>query len=251
MKCTFRDGSPVIGAKLVAYNMSTWQEDIKKWLASTGTDGAYTFHSLDRGFGDKYDFEVEYLSEDGILYLGEASDKIRKDMNVNIIVRVAYPSEIGSFEIPEVVLQVLESEAGGAVIISALKEFARALSSRMIHGSLALSTYVLEGMMKIVSGKRGIWKQEYDVMTFGDLINKKELAPIFPKGMLDKVKGLNKFRIGAVHFTGTGSALAESQVAAAIVKDLLIEWTSELYNQSQSQDHIGVEFQGKTGSNLT
>lgn len=110
----------------------------------------------------------------------------------------------------------------GIELLNAMKEMSMAIKNRMSHSAMALSTYILEGIIKTMAKRRGAQDIErLDGLTFGELVNDKEVSRIVSEGELDKLRGLNKFRNSSIHFKGVTTVIEEALIGARLIMSLL------------------------------
>lgn len=217
-------GTRVSGARVFCHNQSTIHKEFREWYGGTDKDGLFDIQNLENGWGDKYDFDAQFVDEAGVEWRGTTSDRIKNDTEKKIILHIAYPDEIGKINIPRQISEDLQKDEDGKILLNAISELQSAIRNRMTHATLVLSTYIIEGMIRIVAKRKGIWNPEFEDKTYGQLIHCKELEILFDKRLLEKARGLNAFRIGGAHFTGLQSFMAEGQVAIVIVQTLLPSW---------------------------
>jgi hypothetical protein len=80
------DGSPAAGARIQGINHDAWSKEHKEWLGTAGPDGSYSWANMDTGtLGDRYTFTANASDDKGGQYLGEISERIRKDMELTIV----------------------------------------------------------------------------------------------------------------------------------------------------------------------
>ena len=80
------DGTPAAGARIQGVNHDAWSKEHKEWHGTAGPDGAYSWANMDTGaLGDRYTFKANVADEKGGRYLGEVSERIRKDMELTIV----------------------------------------------------------------------------------------------------------------------------------------------------------------------
>ncbi len=74
------DGTPVPGAQINGTNHDSWSKKHRSWPATTGPDGTYTWDSIDKGtLGDRYTFEVVSTDSKGVMWVGSASFRAKRD----------------------------------------------------------------------------------------------------------------------------------------------------------------------------
>jgi hypothetical protein len=95
-----------------------------------------------------------------------------------------------------------------------LRELKIPLINDLPNASISLSTHIMEGLIRIETGKRGPWKEEYDNKTFGQVVHVDRLKELFERRELDKIRGFNGFRVLGVHFKKVRTILSETQVGA-------------------------------------
>ncbi len=219
----------VSGVDICAENKDAWFDSSRYWNGTT-KDGKYCWDRIDIGVnGDKYDFKLRYADENGVEWRGYFSDRIfNSGGSKNIELRHLFLNEDFEFSIPDGILNVLSTQEGGKEIIAAIRELSITIKKGMAHSSLALTTYILEGMIHLIAIKRGLWKEEFDKDTFGELLNKKELRELYPSGTFQRAEALNKFRIPGVHYKGFPSYIEEAKVGARLILDLSKSWFGNL-----------------------
>ena len=197
-------------------------------------DGTFTWENLDIGFGDKYEFEVKYRDKSGIVWKGEISDKIRGDTIKDIVLREAYVEELGTMQVSGRVEEFLRKSSSGKEILDAMRELSIAAGNGLSRSAVSLSTYILEGMIQIKARLEGIWIGAFENMTFGQLIKEEKIKHLFLPGILDKLEGLNKLRIGASHFKSIKTIESEAQIAIAVIREISTSWFDQQLATSNS-----------------
>ena len=78
LKITTSDekGTRIQGVVVRIYNESAWLPSIKNWKVISNNKGECIIQNFDFGDGDKINFQADYLSKDGVRYVGFHSDKI-------------------------------------------------------------------------------------------------------------------------------------------------------------------------------
>lgn len=224
LRVTLPDGTPVVGARISAHNVTAWFPSSKQWYGTTLMDGTFTWDNLDVGFGDKYEFEVKYVDQRGVIWQGEISDKIRGPTKKDVVLREAYVEELGSVEISPEVEAFLMKETGGSEILDAMREFSLAVGNGLSRSAVSLSTIILEGMIQVKARREDAWNEEFSDMTFGKLIHQAGIKRLFPIGIFDKLDGLNKFRINASHYKAVKTIEAEAQIAVQVIRETSTYW---------------------------
>jgi hypothetical protein len=79
------DGTPAAGARILGINHDAWSKEHKEWPGTAGPDGTFAWSNIDTGaLGDRYTFRANATDGKGGRYLGEISERIRKDMELTI-----------------------------------------------------------------------------------------------------------------------------------------------------------------------
>lgn len=219
---------PAVGADIVGYNRNAANPNMEQWNGSTLSDGTFTWGNIDTGtLGDKYDFYCRYLDSNSVEWVGNLSERIkgsRVPVIRTVMLRQLFMDEWNEFKVPQDIEDTLSRMDDGAELLNAMKEMSMAIKNRMSHSAMALSTYILEGIIKAMAKKRGIEGiGRLDDMTFGDLVNDKDISHLITKGELDKLRGLNKFRISSVHFKGVSTVIEEARIGARLIISLITE----------------------------
>jgi hypothetical protein len=74
----------------------------------------------------------------------------------------------------------IEKTPGGGELIAAFREMNLAINQGMSHSAIALSAYIVEGLIIMKVKKDRIWKEEWDRYTYGQLINENDIKKILP-----------------------------------------------------------------------
>jgi hypothetical protein len=209
-------------------NESAWLPSIKKWEDISNEKGECIIQNFDFGAEDKINFQAEYISGDGVRYVGFHSDKIVGPTVLPLTMVESINEYSFSLVTSKAGLEFLKSDDDGKIVLEALRELEIALKDNLPHASISLSTYILEGLIRIEARKKGLWREEYDNKTYGELVNTNELKNLFEPGELDKIRGFNGFRKPGVHFKKVRSILAEAQVGAGLISQLITRWFSSM-----------------------
>ncbi len=230
LKVYFPDGTPANGVKITGINKDAWAESAKYWMGTTLFDGSLTWKHIDTGVnGDKYDFYCKYIDPNGVTWKGEASDRIFTSLNEIVKEIILYQPPLDEdldFTLPQLVeANILKTESGKE-LIAAIGEMRLALKQGMSHSALALSTYIIEGLIIIKAKEIKMWKNQWEEYTFGKLINDPEIQKFIPTEEQDKLFALNKLRIPSVHFKGASSIIEEAKIGKMIILKLAEKWFS-------------------------
>lgn len=224
IKVILPEGELTEGAQIVAYNRDSWGNSARYWNGIT-KDGVYCWDNLDTGWnGDKYDFSVRYVDTSGVEWRGAFSDRIFEKGEKTIVLRQMFLDEEMEFSIPSDIEKFLTQEDGGKEILAAMKELSVSIMKGMSHSALALSTYILEGMIILKAQKEGIWDEDFEDKTFGGLLNLEKVKGLFPSGALNKAQGINKLRIPGAHFKNISSSISEAKISANLIMQLAVIW---------------------------
>ncbi len=224
-------GKPAIGASITGHNQNAIDSGTVQWYGSTLEDGTFTWENIDTGFlGDKYDFHCRYLDQNSVEWFGNISERIKtssEPVTKTVMLRLLFMDEWTEFSISKDTEAFLSKLDNGTEILGAMREMSMAIKNRMSHSAMALSTYILEGIIKSIALKKGVKKIErFDIMTFGKLIHDEEISKIIPVGELNKLRGLNEFRVSSVHFKGITPVIEEARLGAKLIMSLLKELVS-------------------------
>jgi hypothetical protein len=236
LKITTSDekGTRIQGVVVRIYNESAWLPSIKNWKVISNNKGECIIQNFDFGDGDKINFQADYLSKDGVRYVGFHSDKIVGPTVIPITMVESLSEYSFSLVASKAGLEFLKNDGDGKIVLEAINELEIAINNNLPHASISLSTYILEGLIRIEAIKRGLWKDEYASKTYGDLVHINELKDLFEPGELQKIQAFNAFRIPAVHFKRVRTILAEAQVGAELISQLITRWFSTIVSKSKS-----------------
>jgi hypothetical protein len=217
-------GKLVDGAQITAQNKDAWFDSARFWQGIT-KDGIFCWDHLDTGLnGDKYDFSVRYADLNGVEWRAFFSDRIFSNSEQTIVLRQMFLDEEMEFSIPTDIENYISREDGGKEILAAMRELATSIKKGMSHSALALSTYILEGMIMLKAKNEGVWDHEFEGKTFGGLLKLDKVRKLFPNGALDKAEALNKLRIPGVHFKNISSTINEAKIGANLIMELGAVW---------------------------
>ena len=230
LKIYFPDGNLANGVKFTGINRDAWTEGAKYWYGTTLSDGSYTWEHIDTGInGDKYDFYCRYIDPNGAEWKGEASDRIFTSSTESVMQITLYQTPLDEdleFNLPSLVEANIKRSVSGKELLEAIGEMAIALKQGMSHSALALSTYIIEGLIIITAKERKIWKEHWKKYSFGKLINEPEIQEIIPLEEHDRLFALNMLRIPGVHFKGGSSIIEEAKIGKEIILKLAGTWFS-------------------------
>ena len=228
IKVTFPDGSTAVGVNITGINRDAWTESARYWYGTTNLDGSYTWDHIDTGInGDKYDFTCRYVDSKGSEWKGEASDRIftRPATQIKtIVLRQPFLDEDLDFTLPGEIESVIAGNQNGNEILAAIKEMGLAIKQGMSHSAIALSTYIIEGLIIMKSKENKIWKTEWNKYTYGQLIKEEEIKAIIPADILERAIALNHLRILGVHFKGTSSIIEDAKSGVQVILFLAKTW---------------------------
>ena len=164
----------------------------------------------------------------GVEWRAEASDRLFSSQNTafvkEITLRRPFLDETLYFSLPsDIENSISNTEFGGEILVS-INEISFLLKKGLAHSALTLSSYIIEGLIRARAKKMGIYKAEYDELTFGQLINEGEIKKIIPIGLFDEMKALNHLRKPSAHFKGVSPIVEEARIGAKIVQILAQEW---------------------------
>lgn len=212
---------PAVGANITGVNRNAWNKKVGSWKGTIGEDGSYTWGNIDTGtFGDFYDFEAIYVDEDGVKWVGRISDRIAKPTDLAIVLSPEYRT----IHISKEAIENLAKQERGKSLLEGIKELQKSMSAGLVHASITLSTWILEGLIKIKAQNQEIWKEEYEQKTFGQLVSMEEVNKMLPVNMRDRIKGVANWRKPHAHFKGAKTVREEAQLVSYLVKDLAEEW---------------------------
>ena len=220
----YPSGEPVVGAQVIGENRSATSESQKRWPATTGNDGSYTWENLDTGvlnLGDLWNFSAIFIDDEGVHWVGSASDRIKGPQTIQITLSPWYQGEV---KLSDAAKATLGSSQEGRSVLQGIGELNRALKGGLFQSAVALSTYVLEGLFKMKLSVTNKWKSDYGSLTFGQLLIDKDVKEEIPGSLIDRLKALSALRIPNVHFKGSSSMRADAKFAATAVEELAKEW---------------------------
>ncbi len=236
VKVELPGGKQVDGAQIIAQNKDAWFDSARFWKGIT-KDGVFCWDHLDTGLnGDKYDFSVRYVDVNGVEWRAFFSDRIFSNSEQTIVLRQMFLDEEMEFSIPTDIENYLSHEDGGKEIIAAMKELAISIKKGMSHSALALSTYILEGMIMLKAKNEGVWDPEFENKTFGGLLKMDKVKNLFPNGALDKAEALNRLRRPGVHFKNISPIIYEAKIASNLIMELLVMWFRKTLTRNNSSN---------------
>lgn len=224
----FPDGTPVSGASITAFNEDSWTKSGREKKGTSGPDGTYTWSNLDAGFGgsgNNYSFRARFDdNEKKVKWLGYASDKIKEDMSIVITLREANLEELVSYDLDEESKSVIAELDGGTPVLAAMRELSTTISKGLELSSVALSTSVLEGIIKLKLKQDDHWDDAWDEKTFGQLLELKEVKQLLGNGNYRRAKGIKEFRNAGIHPSGVRTSIEVALIAVDLIKDCSSTW---------------------------
>ncbi len=222
LRITLADGTPAENVRVLARNRDAWDKNVAEWHGVTGRDGVWTWPNLDTGTaGDFYDFYAEMVDDLGVSWAARASDRIGSPRDIPIRL---LPTYSGQLAIPESAVRYLEGTSDGRSILASLEELKRAVGNGMIQGTITLSTYVIEGLIRVVAKARNVWSETWDRKTYSELLEVPQILGLFPASVKDRARALADLRRPSAHYKYTTSLPAEAQIAAKTVEDIVAAW---------------------------
>lgn len=245
LKVFFPDGTPANGVKITGINRDSWTDSAKYWYGTTLPDGSHTWQHIDTGVnGDKYDFYCRYIDLNGVEWKGITSDRIFTS-SIELVKQITlYQPPLDEdldFNLSALIENNILKAESGKELLAAIREMSIALKQGMSHSALALSTYIIEGLIVITAKEQKIWKESWKKYSFGKLINEPKIQEIIPSEEQDKLFALNKLRIPGVHFKGGSSIIEEAKIGERIILKLAETWFSyvpEKNDRCNSNSHI-------------
>jgi len=138
------------------------------------------------------------------------------------------------------VKQALERTEDGRHLLEGIRELKAALGAGLLRSPVIVSTWILEGLIRIKAKAQGDWKEGFSSQTFGQLIANKEILGMFPQGLRPRVLALADFRTASAHNTGAAAYVAEGQLAASIVVDTAASWFGPGESRTPPERPVGV-----------
>ena len=227
LKVVTQENKPVPGVSITGTNLNAWAASGKYWYGTTDESGVYTWENIDTGAsGDKYYFVCRYIDNIGTEWKGEASERITPNFPAAKVVtlRKKFLDEEIDFSLPPEIESNIEKTPAGVELIAAFREMNLAIKQGMSHSAIALSTYIVEGLIIMKAKKEGIWKEEWNRSSYGELINEKEIRKILPPEILDRAIALNHLRIPGVHFKGASTFIEDAKSGIHVILFLASRW---------------------------
>lgn len=241
------NGDPAPGAGVDIFSRSEKFGDSKNWSSTVDGDGVYVWNEMNTGtLGNIFEFEAKYVNpQNGVLWLGNSTARIRKDSIVDINLREAYLEEVNKINLDRSIMNFLSTRDDGDAFLSVIKELTQSMSRNLAHSSIALSSYLVEGFIKLKMQLEGKWEEDLEGRTLGELINKNAVKEMLGKKYSRRVRLLNQSRIFAVHAKGSRSIIHEARMSVELMKDLAEEWFRGItpIPNLNSQDSQGVDKQ--------
>lgn len=224
VKAYLPDGTMPSGVHIDAVNKDAWFDSGRHWKGTT-KDDIYCWDSLDKGtLGDAYDFGLRFVDQNGVDFRAYFTDRIVSNGGKEVGLRPLFLDEDIEFSLPVDIQTYYSQTEEGKEILAAMRELWLAIKNGMSHSALTLSTYILEGMIYLKANEDNVWKEEYENKMFGTLITYPDIKGLFPKGALDQVEGLNKFRRTGAHFKRIKNVVNEAKIGANIILELSTLW---------------------------
>lgn len=212
------------GAEIIAKNRNALVNSSRVLKGTTNKEGIYVWESLSTGFNsDTYDFNVK-IEIEGVLYVAQWSDRLNpkiKSYMKEIVLRREFLDEISTMEMSEGMKKQLEIESNGENILQAFNELHFNLKNNCSMASLTLETYILEGLIKNYIKKMNKWENQFEQLTFGNLITKIRPLHILKEGLVSQLEGLNKFRTTAAHEKGVENTKEIATVGYKMINEML------------------------------
>lgn len=222
VKVSLPDGTPAENARLLGRNRNAWDKSVAEWHGVTGPGGTWTWANLDTGtVGDFYDIYAELVDEVGVKWAAKTSDRINSGREIQIRLAASYT---GQLTIPESAVRFLEANSDGRAVLASLDELKRAVGAGMIQGTITLSTYVLEALIRIVARSKDVWDVAWERKTYSELLEVPQVLGLFPPNVKDRARALADLRRPSAHYKYTTSMPAEAQIAARTVEDTVAAW---------------------------
>jgi hypothetical protein len=221
IRVRYPDGTPVIGAAIHGVDTNATGDD-RNWYGTTGADGTHTWTRANTGFaGNFHTYDVSFTDGEGVKWVGKTSERILTPVTILVTLRPAYSMEL---ELPTQVVESLASSGDGRQILEAFREMKTALGQGLLRSPVVISSWILEGLIRIRAQIVGVWKEGYSTQTFGQLVGNPEVLEMFPRSLQPRVRAVAALRIPSAHNTGAGAHVAEGQLAAALALETAVSW---------------------------
>ena len=237
IRVRFPNGAPVVGASIHAVDTHATGGD-RDWYGTTGADGTHTWSRANTGFaGNFHNYEVTFVDSEGLKWVGRTSERVLTPIEIAVTLRPAYSIEL---ELPKPVVESLGATEDGRQILEGFRELKTALGEGLLRSPVVLSTWILEGLVRIRAKLTGRWRDGYSSQTFGQLVANPELMALFPDALQPRVRAIAAFRTPSAHNTGAATHIAEGQLAASLALETAVNWFDSGHASGVTQPLQGV-----------
>lgn len=217
VRLTLQNGDPASGSQISAENESAWLGQSKYFEGTTGHDGIYVWDSMATGINnDHYTFYARYSNWESE-FIARWRERLRPSIGnckKEITLRRKFMDEIANLEMPVEAVEFFKGDPYGEQVLQGAAELKKTMEMNLPLSSVAVSTMLLEGAIKALLNVKGKLDKEKSHFTFGKFINNLEVTETLGlnEGLLEKLKGINKFRRSALHYKGAITFMDEARL---------------------------------------
>lgn len=217
----YPSGGFVVGATVIAYNLSASDDGHRTWEASTWFDGKAHWNKMDTGVAtpDMYKFQVMHVDENGVQWTGSYSDRIWNDSTFEMILKPVYE---GVINLSDDVLKNIGETQGGEIVLTGLYELSKIVGTGSIQAVTLVAGWVMEGLIRLKARVEGLWKEEWEKRSLGEFIDQPAIQRIIPDGLRARIRGITNFRKLGAHYKDTIPLAAEAELSTKTVEELAV-----------------------------
>jgi hypothetical protein len=221
-------GAPASGADISIVNRSAKFKDARNWIGTADSEGNCNWEDMDTGTfsqGDIYDFQASFTDMgSGKSYIGNKTARIKQSQNVIINLREAQMGETFDLKISKEDLSAVSKLAGSNEILSVIRELSITTKNKLSHASVMLESFIVESFIRNRLKEKGSWKDSYEKLPLGVLLDKDEVKEILGAALHRRIKILNELRTAAVHPKGLETYFEEASIGLGLIRELIRDW---------------------------
>jgi hypothetical protein len=221
-------GSLASGSDISLVNRNAKFKDSQNWNGTADSEGNCIWEEMDSGtfgLGDIYDFQASFTDpSNGKSYIGHKTERIKKDQNVTIYLREAHMGETFELKISKDDLTAVSKLSGGEEILSVIRELSVTTKDKLSHASVMLESYIVESFIRNRLHDKGLWKDNFEKISLGMLLEKAEVKEILGGTILRRISILNELRTAAVHPKGVETYFEEASIGLGLIRELIRDW---------------------------
>lgn len=229
VRVTFPDGKTAKGAELKLINRKASDETRIDWDGITGSDGTCSWPDMDTGIpgrgGDIYDVQATYTDRDnGAVWHGKKTARVKKLTTIPVTLTESSLEDLANLKIDKHELDRLGETQGGKTVIVVLGELGTCLKNDLHHATIALTSYIIEGLIKLKLTSVDEWNSKWDKDALGQLLSRDKIKELLGGRYFSDTVQFNELRILAVHPKGGNSLATDVRKGISLMHSLLDEW---------------------------